>query len=81
MDSNARSGGRIPVRNECHVRPAVVVRVPASLRISMVCPLRMHGLDNLWVADASIFPTVPHVNTKLTAIMVGERVSDFIKAG
>jgi choline dehydrogenase-like flavoprotein len=36
-------------------------------------------MDNLWVADASIFPTVPHANTNLTAIMVGERVSDFIK--
>jgi len=41
--------------------------------------LRVHGLDNLWVADASIFPTVPHVNTNLTAIMVGERLSDFIE--
>jgi len=42
--------------------------------------LRVHGMDNLWVADASVFPTVVHANTNLTAIMVGERLSDVIKA-
>lgn len=40
--------------------------------------LRVHGLDNLYVADASIMPTVTHANTNATAIMIGERVSDFI---
>ena len=34
--------------------------------------LRVHGVDGLWVADASVLPTVPHANTNLAAIMVGE---------
>jgi len=34
--------------------------------------LRVHGLDNVWVADASVLPTVPHANTNLAAILVGE---------
>ncbi len=34
--------------------------------------LRVHGLDNLRVADASVLPTVPHANTNLAAILVGE---------
>ncbi len=34
--------------------------------------LRVHGIDNLRVADASVLPTVPHANTNLAAIMVGE---------
>jgi choline dehydrogenase len=42
--------------------------------------LRVHGLDNVWVADASIMPTVVHANTNLTAIMIGERAADFVKA-
>jgi choline dehydrogenase-like flavoprotein len=42
--------------------------------------LRVHGMDNLWVADASVMPTVTHANTNLTAIMIGEVVSDLIKA-
>ena len=41
--------------------------------------LRVHGLDNLYVADASIMPRVTHANTNATAIMIGERVSDFIR--
>jgi choline dehydrogenase len=34
--------------------------------------LRVHGLENLYVADASVLPTVPHANTNLAAILVGE---------
>jgi choline dehydrogenase len=41
--------------------------------------LRVNGLSNLWVGDASIMPTVTHANTNLTSIMIGERLSDFIK--
>jgi choline dehydrogenase len=39
---------------------------------------RVRGLDGLWVADASIMPTIPQVNTNATAIMIGERASDLI---
>lgn len=34
--------------------------------------LRVHGLDNLRIADASVLPTIPHANTNLAAILVGE---------
>jgi choline dehydrogenase len=34
--------------------------------------LRVHGLENLWVADASVLPEIPHANTNLAAILVGE---------
>jgi len=54
---------------------------PASNAMAVVDPtLKVHGIDNLWVADASIMPTVAHANTNLTCIMIGERASDFIKA-
>ena len=39
---------------------------------------RLRGLDGLWVADASIMPTIPQGNTNATAIMIGERASDLI---
>jgi choline dehydrogenase len=42
--------------------------------------LRVHGMDNLCVADASVMPTVTHANTNLTAILIGEVASDLIKA-
>ena len=41
--------------------------------------LKMHGMDNLYVADASIMPTVTHANTNVTSIMIGERLSDFVR--
>ncbi len=43
--------------------------------------LRVHGIENLCVADASIMPTVTHANTNVTCMMIGERLADFIKAG
>jgi choline dehydrogenase len=54
---------------------------PASDPLAVVDPtLRVHGVENLWVADASVMPTVPHANTNLSAIMVGERVADILGA-
>lgn len=54
---------------------------PASNAMAVVDQtLRVHGLENLWVADASIMPNVTRANTNLTAIMIGETLSDFIKA-
>jgi choline dehydrogenase len=34
--------------------------------------LRVHGVDNLWVADASVLPVIPHAPTNLSALMIGE---------
>lgn len=34
--------------------------------------LRVHGIENVRVADASVLPTVPHANTNLAAVLVGE---------
>ena len=42
--------------------------------------LHAHGIDNLWVADASVMPTVTHANTNVTCIMIGERLADFMRA-
>lgn len=40
---------------------------------------RVRGVENLWVADASVMPTVPHVMPNLTTIMIGERVADWLR--
>ncbi len=41
--------------------------------------LKVHGIENLWVADASIFPTVPAGNINATCIMVGEKAAALVK--
>jgi choline dehydrogenase len=39
---------------------------------------RVYGLDNLFVSDASIMPTIPRVNTNLSTIALAERVAQSI---
>ena len=61
--------------------PCGTVRMgPASDPMAVVDQYgRCHAVDRLVVADASIFPTVPRANTNLTAIMVGERVGEWLR--
>ncbi|MFF4214501.1 GMC family oxidoreductase [Streptomyces sp. NPDC001796] len=39
----------------------------------------VHGLDGLYVCDASIMPATVRANTNLTSIMIGERTSDWLR--
>jgi len=39
---------------------------------------RVRGVTGLWVADSSIIPQVTRANTNATAIMIGERVADWV---
>jgi choline dehydrogenase-like flavoprotein len=41
--------------------------------------LRVHGIKNLRVIDASIMPTLIGANTNATAIMIGEKGADIIR--
>ena len=41
--------------------------------------LRVHGLEALRVADASIVPTMPSANTYATTMMIAEKASDIIR--
>jgi choline dehydrogenase len=55
---------------------------PASDPMAVVSQYgRVHGLEGLWVADASIMPDCIRANTNATTIMIGERVADFITEG
>jgi choline dehydrogenase len=41
---------------------------------------RLLGVEHLYVADASVMPTVPRANINLPTMMIGERVADFVRA-
>jgi choline dehydrogenase len=38
----------------------------------------VHGVDGLWVADASVIPTVPSAPTHLSTVVVATRVADML---
>ena len=42
---------------------------------------RVRGMTGLWVADASIMPTVPSVNTNVPTLMIGERFGEWLRDG
>jgi choline dehydrogenase-like flavoprotein len=39
---------------------------------------RVYGLDNVWVADASIMPRLPRANTNLACYLIGYRMAEVI---
>lgn len=48
---------------------------------AVVAPdLRVHGLEGLWIADASVMPTVPAGNINASCLMIAEKAADLIRS-
>lgn len=55
---------------------------PSGDPMAVVDPFcRVHGMEGLRVADASVMPTIPRANPHLTCVMIGERVARWIQEG
>lgn len=75
---------------ECHARtismtiyhPVGTAKMGPSEDIDAVVDerLKMHGIQNLRVIDASIMPTIVSGNTNAAVIMIAEKGSDMIKS-
>jgi choline dehydrogenase len=39
---------------------------------------RVYGLENVFVADASVIPVIPRANTNLTCMLIGTRIGDLL---
>ena len=52
---------------------------PATDRSAVVDDqLRVHGIENLRVADSSVMPAIVSANTYATSLMIGEKASDLV---
>lgn len=59
--------------------PVGTCRIGTDAMHSVVDPqLRVHGIEGLRVADASVMPTIASTNTNAISIVIGERAADFI---
>ncbi len=43
--------------------------------------LRVRGVSNLRVIDASVMPQIPNAHTNAATIMIAEKASHYIKSG
>lgn len=77
-DPELDAWARTVIRDTAHAAGGCAIGGPDDPAATLDTRCRVRGVANLWVADASVVPTVPRANTHLTAIMVGERVADWI---
>ena len=72
-DSGYHPCGTVPMGDASEIAP--------GLRPATDSRGRVNGTTGLYVADASLMPTVPSANTNLTCIMMGERFGEWMARG
>ena len=79
LDRSLYLGKDIPIGGTAHQAGTLRFgRDPASSVLDLAC--KAHDLDNLYVTDASFFPSIGAVNPTLTIIANALRVADLIEA-
>ena len=59
--------------------PTSTCRMGADERAVVGPDLRVHGIKNLRVCDASVMPSVVSANINATVVMIGEKASDLVR--
>jgi choline dehydrogenase len=72
LDYARRRGGTV-------YHPTSTCRMGSDPIAVVDAELRVHGIDGLRVADASIMPTVVSGNTNAAAVMIGEKLADMVR--
>ncbi|MFJ9916983.1 GMC family oxidoreductase [Actinacidiphila glaucinigra] len=64
-----------------YMHPVGTCRMGLDAADSVVDPaLRVHGVDGLRVADASVIPSIPSANTNATVYAIAERAAELLRA-
>ena len=80
-DTSARTALDKIIRREVEhtYHPACTARIGTESSGVVDQHLRVHGVQRLRVADASVFPAIPHGNTHAPTVMVAEKAADLIR--
>jgi choline dehydrogenase-like flavoprotein len=87
VTSEARPGKDVhgeALRQYCHLaciplyHPVGTCKIGDGPDAVVDSELRVRGVDGLWLADASVMPTLPIGNTNATAMMIGDKGSDHL---
>jgi len=78
VESEADMIEEIRVRGVSNLHPVGTCRIGREVDAVVDPRLRVHGIERLRVADASIMPQVPGGNTNAPSIMIGEKCAAMI---
>jgi choline dehydrogenase len=78
--SDADLKADIRARGVSNLHPVGTCRMGREADAVVDPQLRVHGVDGLRVADASIMPAIVAGNTNAPTIMIGEKCADMVRA-
>jgi len=78
VDSDDEMIEEIRIRGVSNLHPVGTCRMGREVDAVVDPRLKVHGIERLRVADASIMPQVPGGNTNAPSIMIGEKCAAMI---
>ncbi len=78
-DEEISAAARAAHYTVCHVSGTCKIGAREDAMAVVDPELRVYGIPNLRIADASVFPTVTAVNPVVTVVVLAERAADLVK--
>ncbi len=78
-DERLKAYMRANIGTFCHASGTAPIGPDGDSNAVLDQNCKVRGTDNLYVVDASVFPTIPSASPNLTIMMIGERVAEWLK--